>query len=113
MVTVREQLPGRLHELSEETTVEQAEQARQDLAEWLNRVRDILDGAALQQLEDVANFTLQRELEENHDHRSNTFYMGLEMANILAHLHVDEDTLSAAMMYRSVREGLVSLDEVS
>ena len=29
MVTVREQLPGRLNELSEEATVEHAEQARQ------------------------------------------------------------------------------------
>ena len=32
MVTVREQLPGRLNELSEEATVEHAEQARHDLA---------------------------------------------------------------------------------
>ena len=34
------------------------------------------------------------------------------MANILAHLHVDEDTLSAAMLYRSVRENVMQLDEV-
>jgi|GEM_PF-3045841 len=34
MVTVREQLPGRLNELSQETTVEHAEQAHQDLTEW-------------------------------------------------------------------------------
>ena len=33
MVTVREQLPGRLNELSQETTVEHAEQAQHDLAE--------------------------------------------------------------------------------
>ena len=32
MVTVREQLPGRLNELSEEATVEHAEQARHDLS---------------------------------------------------------------------------------
>jgi GTP pyrophosphokinase len=37
MVTVREQLPGRLNELSQETTVEHAEQAHQDLTEWLDR----------------------------------------------------------------------------
>ncbi|RTY85837.1 HD domain-containing protein, partial [Staphylococcus aureus] len=36
-------------------------------------------------------------------HRSNTFYTGIEMADILAHLHVDEDTLSAAMLYKSRR----------
>ena len=112
MVTVREQLPGRLNELSEEATVEHAEQAQLDLAEWLDRVRSILDGAALKQLEEVAKETLQKELESTTNHRSNTFYTGIEMADILAHLHVDEDTLSAAMLYRSVREGLMSIDFV-
>ena len=63
MVTVREQLPGRLNELSQEATVEHAEQAQHDLAEWLDRVRSILDDAKLEQLEEVANLTLQKELE--------------------------------------------------
>lgn len=112
MVTVREQLPGRLNELSEETTVEHAEQARQDLAEWLDRVRGIYDGAALEQLERVANYTLKKELETDVSHSSHTLYTGIEMANILAHLHVDEDTLSAAVLYRSVRENVMQLDEV-
>ena len=112
MVTVREQLPGRLNELSEEATVEHAEQARHDLAEWLDRVRGILDDAALKQLEQVAHLTLQKELQTTVNHRSNTFYTGIEMADILAHLHVDEDTLSAAMLYRSVREGVMTLEEV-
>ncbi|MGE8538282.1 MAG: hypothetical protein ACN6NI_03270, partial [Acinetobacter sp.] len=60
MVTVREQLPGRLNELSQETTVEHAEQAHHDLTEWLDRVRGILDGAPLTQLEEVAHLTLER-----------------------------------------------------
>jgi GTP pyrophosphokinase len=34
------------------------------------------------------------------------------MADILAHLHVDEDTLSAAVLYRSVREGLITLEDI-
>ena len=112
MVTVREQLPGRLNELSQETTVEHAEQAQHDLTQWLNRVRGILDGVELKQLEEVAKLTLTKELESTVHHRSNTFYTGIEMADILAHLHVDEDTLSAAMLYRSVREGVMALDEV-
>ncbi|HAY5567808.1 TPA: bifunctional (p)ppGpp synthetase/guanosine-3',5'-bis(diphosphate) 3'-pyrophosphohydrolase [Escherichia coli] len=112
MVTVREQLPGRLNELSQETTVEHAEQAHQDLTEWLDRVRGILDGAPLTQLEEVAHLTLERELQSTVQHRSNTFYTGIEMADILAHLHVDEDTLSAAMLYRAVREGVMPLNEV-
>lgn len=112
MVTVREQLPGRLNELSQETTVEHAEQAHQDLTEWLDRVSGILDGAPLTQLEEVAHLTLERELQSTVQHRSNTFYTGIEMADILAHLHVDEDTLSAAMLYRAVREGVMPLSEV-
>lgn len=59
MVTVREQLPGRLNELSQEATVEHADQALHDLAEWLDRVRGIL-GAPLKQLEEVAHFTLKK-----------------------------------------------------
>ena len=31
------------------------------------------------------------------------------MADILAHLHVDENTLAAAMLYRGVREGVIPL----
>ncbi len=111
MVTVREQLPGRLNELSLEATVEHADQALHDFAEWLERVRGLL-GAPLKQLEEVAHLTLQKELESTVSHRSNTFYTGIEMADILAHLHADEDTLSAAMLYRSVREGVMPLDEV-
>ena len=62
MVTVREQLPGRLTELSEETTVEHAAEAQIDLASWLNRVRGILDGAELKHFEEVAHHILQKDV---------------------------------------------------
>ncbi len=112
MVTVREQLPERLSELAEETTVEHAEKTRLDLAAWVKRVGDILDGAELKQLEKVAQLTLKSELESTVNHPSNTFTTGIGMADILAHLHVDEDTLSAAVLYRSVREGVIPLNIV-
>ena len=75
-------------------------------------MREILDGAKLEQLEKVANETLQKELQSTVNHRSNTFATGVGMADILAHLHVDEDTLSAAMLYRSVREDITDIEEV-
>ncbi|PPC16622.1 GTP pyrophosphokinase [Acinetobacter baumannii] len=112
MVTVREQLPEQLTELSEETTVEHAAETQVGLASWLDRVREILDGAELKQLEEVAHLTLQKELDSTVSHRSNTFATGVGMADILAHLHVDEDTLSAAMLYRSVREDITDIEEV-
>ncbi|MEY1661437.1 GTP diphosphokinase [Isoalcanivorax beigongshangi] len=40
------------------------------------------------------------------------FRIGLEMAEILADLHADADALAAAVLYRSVREGHLSLLEV-
>lgn len=112
MVTVREQLPEQLTELSEETTVEHAAETQVGLASWLDRVREILDGAELKQLEEVAHLTLQKELDSTVNHRSNTFATGVGMADILAHLHIDEDTLSAAMLYRSVREDITDIEEV-
>ncbi|WP_296277520.1 bifunctional (p)ppGpp synthetase/guanosine-3',5'-bis(diphosphate) 3'-pyrophosphohydrolase [uncultured Acinetobacter sp.] len=112
MVTVREQLPDQLSELSDEATVEHADEAQQALATWLDRVRGILDGAELIQLEEVAQLVLQKELATTVNHRTNTFATGIGMADILAHLHVDEDTLAAAVLYRSVREGLTTLDEI-
>jgi GTP pyrophosphokinase len=48
-----------------------------------------------------------KKLETTVNHRSNTFATGIGMADILAHLHVDEDTLIAAVLYRSVREGVI------
>ncbi|MGU3118941.1 RelA/SpoT family protein, partial [Acinetobacter baumannii] len=77
-----------------------------------DRVREILDGAELKQLEEVAHLTLQKVLDSTVNHRSNTFATGVGMADILAHLHVDEDTLSAAMLYRSVREDITDIEEV-
>ncbi len=112
MVTVREQLPERLSELAEETTVEHAEKTQLDLASWFKRVSEILDGAELKQLEKVAQLTLKKVLETTVNHPSNTFTTGIGMADILAHLHVDEDTLSAAVLYRSVREGIIPIEEV-
>ncbi|HBX40124.1 MAG TPA: GTP diphosphokinase, partial [Marinobacter adhaerens] len=42
-----------------------------------------------------------------------SFRMGLEMADILADLKLDQSTLEAAVLYRAVREGLLSLEGVS
>ena len=112
MVTVREQLPGRFNELSEETTVEHAAEAQLGLATWLDRARAILDGAELKQLEQVAQTVLNKELASTINLKTHTFATGLGMADILAHLHVDEDTLSAAMLYRSVREGITTLEDI-
>ena len=41
---------------------------------------------------------------------SSSYLTGLEMAEILAELHLDSETLIAAILYRAVRESRISLD---
>src|SRR5690554_2932469 len=43
---------------------------------------------------------------------ASSFRTGLEMAQILAELHLDEESLVAAILYRAVREGKLSLEQV-
>lgn len=112
MVTVREQLPHQLTELVDESAELYATEMQLALAEWLERVKTQLVAADLAQLQRVAQFTLQLELSTTVAHRCNVFTTGIGMADILAHLHVDEDTLSAAMLYRSVREGVITLADI-
>lgn len=115
MVTVRELLPAQLSELAEETTVEHAVEAQQGLISWLGRVREILGESELKQLAAAGQLLLDKELMSAHQtnrNHPNTFATGLGMADILAHLHVDEHTLTAAILYRSVREEIISIDEI-
>ncbi len=44
--------------------------------------------------------------------RTNSFLIGLEMASILAELSLDQDSIVAAILYRSVREGKASIEQV-
>ncbi|MDO4223525.1 MAG: bifunctional (p)ppGpp synthetase/guanosine-3',5'-bis(diphosphate) 3'-pyrophosphohydrolase [Acinetobacter sp.] len=110
MVTVREQLPAQLAELSDDML--QAEHALEILLFWLERVR--ANGQAFEKLEAVGRYILQQLQESPNAHQAtiSTFITGIEMADILEHLNVDEDTLSAAMLYRSIREQLISMEDV-
>jgi len=44
--------------------------------------------------------------------RTSSFLTGLEMADILAELSLDQESIVAAILYRSVREGKASLQQV-
>ena len=111
MVTVREELPGRLNELSVATTGEHAAETQIDLVAWLKRIEQ-LNGQPLDLLKQASHCALELELNSTVKHRTNAFAMGVGMADILAHLNVDENTLIAAMLYRSVREGFLDLSDV-
>jgi len=58
---------------------------------------------------------LKMDASEQADAWSDTYsplYTGLEMAEILADLNLDIDTLTAAILYRSVRDGKLSLEQL-
>jgi GTP pyrophosphokinase len=89
-----------------------------DLHAWIERIKgkvDVTDEAGLLQL---AEFS--REVEQKAPKADNvwadtasSFLTGLEMAEILADLHLDTDSLKAAVIYRAVRERKTTLESVS
>ncbi|MCG6578164.1 GTP diphosphokinase [Pseudomonas sp. AF32] len=89
-----------------------------NLEAWLDHAVSIdmaLDREALKQACEFA-----REAEQQHNAAKNlwsegtsSFHTGLEIAEILADLKLDQDSLVAAVLYRGVREGQIPLPVVS
>jgi len=89
-----------------------------EISLWADNIVDIakLDAAAKPLLVNAA--TAAQKAEEQaiqNDHiwseRSSSFLTGLEMAHILAELQLDQEALIAAVVYRSVREGKISVEQ--
>jgi GTP pyrophosphokinase len=82
-----------------------------NLEAWLDHVLELdpaLDRQAL-----CAACEFARDVEQQaHAGSSSSFRTGLEIAEILADLKLDQDSLVSAVVYRAVREGKTSLDEV-
>ena len=104
MVKVREDYP-------------QLQDGRVDLPRWIDRLpidRNIVDSAELlrafrlaehcAELPDVSNGAV--------DEDGSSLFTALEMVEILADLHLDQDSLVAAALYRAVREERLPLDHL-
>ena len=84
-----------------------------DLDAWLLRLQSRVELHDVNELKRACTFAehLDREAEVT-DHawsaRTSSFLTGLAMADILADLKLDQESLIAAVLYRSVREGKVS-----
>ncbi|RYZ97150.1 MAG: bifunctional (p)ppGpp synthetase/guanosine-3',5'-bis(diphosphate) 3'-pyrophosphohydrolase, partial [Moraxellaceae bacterium] len=111
MVTVREELPRRLDD-ADATQSNELSFGEIDLEIWLERLCTQLDVTALNQLSSACHLVIERTLAQKRADRSGAFSTGVGMTDILGHLKVDEATLVAAMLYRSVRERLINLDEI-
>jgi GTP pyrophosphokinase len=105
MVKVREDQP-----LTDSGTV--------DLQKWLSRLQEDVRLPEPARLREACELAQTLELEAPRSHRvwltpGSSFRMGLEMADILGELKLDQSTLEAAVLYRAVREGLFSLEGVT
>ncbi|MGO1430302.1 MAG: RelA/SpoT family protein, partial [Halomonas sp.] len=91
---------------------------RVDIPQWLTRLQEDVRLPEPERLVDACELAEKLELEAPRTHRvwlspGSSFRMGLEMADILDELKMDQATLEAAVLYRAVREGLLSLESVS
>ncbi len=89
-----------------------------DLQAWIQRLRD-RHGVEISDEQELIDLCLwARELDaqtlEEHPWAKGTssYKTGLEMVEILAELHLDTDSLKAAVIYRAVRENKVTLEAV-
>ncbi len=88
-----------------------------DIAGWIARLSVNPDARASEQLYQACE--LARDAEENAVASENawgdihsSFRTGLEMAEILAELHLDHDSLLTAIVYRAVRESKLPIERV-
>ena len=104
MVKVRD-----VHKLIEEGDI--------NLQDWLRRLQakvEISDPEGLMELAELS-YSLEQDMSAGDNlwvEGASSFNTGLEMAEILAGLHMDTDCLKAAVIYRAVREGQTTLVEV-
>ncbi|MEC7119014.1 MAG: bifunctional (p)ppGpp synthetase/guanosine-3',5'-bis(diphosphate) 3'-pyrophosphohydrolase [Pseudomonadota bacterium] len=113
MVKIREELPRRQEDNRDAQPLTLALAAEIDLETWLARLCQQLDVEALALLRRACVLVSTRALDARDSVRSSAYLTGLGMADILAHLRVDEETLVAALLFRSVREKVVSSAEVA
>ncbi|MGH8375782.1 MAG: HD domain-containing protein, partial [Pseudomonas sp.] len=88
-----------------------------NLDAWLDHVVSVDLALDREALKAACEFARQAENKGNTAKHSwadgtSSFQAGLEIAEILADLKLDQDSLVAAVIYRSVREGKVTLAEV-
>jgi len=94
------------------------ESGKVDIQQWLTRLQEDVRLREPERLVQACELAEQLDREAPRTHRvwlspGSSFRMGLEMADILADLKLDQATLEAAVLYRAVREGLLSLEAVT
>ena len=89
-----------------------------DLDLWLKRLQQDVELRAPERIRQACELALRASERDAHQGVAEalpdqTLLTGLEMADILSQLKLDQPTLEAAILYRSVRRGLLSLESVA
>lgn len=87
------------------------DQANIDVPTWLNNVADRIGQDSVPNLAAACEFIRSR-MNTSESERSGAYVTGIGMSDILTYLYQDEDALVAAMLYRSARKSLISMEEI-
>ncbi len=83
---------------------------------WLRQLNERAPNLNLSRIREVCDLSQQAEAKAIESNASpsvhSSFVMGLEMADILTELHMDEDGIVAAIIYRAVRENQITVKHV-
>jgi len=85
--------------------------------QWLEKISKIVDFGDINKVRRACTTSLQIEAQSVQEDRvwakeHNSFKIGLEMAQILIELELDQNAIIAAILYRAVREGKVALETI-
>jgi GTP pyrophosphokinase len=85
--------------------------------QWLNRLETYVGLSQHEELRKASNLSWQLEQQSVAAHNAwspgiSSYRTGLEMAEILAQLHLDSEAIIVAVLYRPVRESRLALDQV-
>ncbi|MBB3140001.1 GTP diphosphokinase [Halomonas organivorans] len=89
-----------------------------DIPLWVERLQEDVKLRAPDEMRVVCELAERLERESERPHKAwlkdgSSFRMGLEMADILGELRLDQPALEAAVLYRAVREGLIGLEAIA
>ena len=87
------------------------DQANIDVPAWLDNVAQRIGQDSVPNLAIACEFIRSR-MNTSESERSGAYVMGIGMADILTYLYQDENALVAAMLYRSARKSMVSLNDI-
>ncbi|WP_052383860.1 GTP diphosphokinase [Litchfieldella xinjiangensis] len=89
-----------------------------DIDEWLSRLQEDVTLRDVTRMREACVLSERLAREADRPHKAwlmdgSSFRTGLEMADILSELRLDQATLEAAVLYRAVREGQIGIDAIA